>query len=1125
MKKQINLFPCIVKNVILKKFKCLFFFFFLFSAFGFIPNTVLSQNDSVLIDKDQTLSIDQVFKLIKSQTDYNFIYKEDLFEQVPEINLVAGTLRVNELLDKCLDANKFTYSVSEDKTILIKQKAPVQAELQKSITGTIKDVTGFPLIGVTILVKDQRRGTTSDMDGNYSILVNEGETLVFSYIGFKTEEIIVGADSVINVVLNEDIEELSQVVITGYYERKKESFTGTETNIKGEELVEISNQNVLSALSVAVPAFKFVENNLLGSDPNNLPDFQIRGSSSINSSTDGSSDLNSEFQNAPNLPTFILDGFEVSSEVIFDLDPNRIKSATVLRDASATAIYGSRAANGVVVIETKRPEKGMMNVIYNMNLDLVAADLSDYNLMNAREKLQYEVLAGLYTHPNVNQNERLQAQYNEKLQLVQRGIDTDWITFPVRELGLASAHSLFLEGGDDHFLYSFGLNHKNTPGAMKGSNRKRTGATIKLQHNRKDLRFVNTLNFNKVSSANSHYGSFSAYTFANPYYYPYDGEGRIQETMYVFEDGVTVPNILYNATLNSRDDSEYTNLINNFSFSWDINDNFRLTSRFGLNLKKSSAHRFIPPENTIFNNSQFKGSYTIRATDEFSYDGNMVLSYNKLINEKHLINAVGIYNISERKIDRYSVAGQNYPNSNLDHIGMGIQYPEGGRPTGNFELQRLVGLVGNFNYSYDNRYVADFSVRTDASSIFGANDRWGTFFSGGLGWNMHQESFLKNSDNIRLLKLRTSFGQTGGTKFNPYQSFLMFNYNNPALDGLTYNGNLGALLIALGNPDLKWQINNKFNLGLDWSLFDGWFSGNFNYYNEISKNQLISVTLAPSTGFPSYTENLGKVKNEGIELSLKQTLIKSEESRLKWDVFINILHNKNSLLEINDALTAFNDRQDELAGNEDNPNTNPVVKYQEGQSINTIWVVKSRGIDPATGREIFVDRNGNLTNQYSFADQMPAAIRDPKIEGTFGTFLNYKNFQLGAYFSYKMGGYLYNQTLVSKVENINPRNNADKRVLFDRWQQPGDVALYKAINNTSTTFPTSRFVQKDNELRFSTLNLTYNFDRELLAKWNINRLKVTAIGNDVFRLNSSNIERGINYPFARYYSLNLQISI
>jgi len=637
------------------------------------------------------------------------------------------------------------------------------------------------------------------------------------------------------------------------------------------------------------------------------------------------------------------------------------------------------------------------------------------------------------------------------------------------------------------------------------------------------LRFMNTLSYDNVSNENSPYGNFSQYSYLNPYFYPYDINGNINEILFVFSDGKKEVNPLYNTNLNSKDESKYNNFTNNFSLEWLIAEGLRLTTRLALVQQTGSSDYFKPAEHTDFINTTNKGIYTKRSSEDFSYDANAVLSYSKLFG-KHLLNSAGIFNIYEKKSDSYSTTGQNYPNANMDHIGMGTQYLEGGRPTGDYSITRLIGLVASGNYSYDNRFMADASLRGDASSLFGSNNRWGLFFAGGLGWNLHNERFLKNVSWIDLLKIRGSWGETGGIKFNPYQSMMMFSYNDSDIYGITYNNKIGALLIALGNPNLLWQKKEKLNVGVDFELISNRLTGNINLYKEISKNQLVDVTLAPSLGFPTYMDNLGKVSNKGAELSLKGTIYKSSNNLFQWDVFTNLLHNKNQLIEINNALTAFNDKQDDLASDSSNPINRPMVKYQEGRSMNSIWVVESLGIDPATGKEIFLNRDGEIVDKYDFKDQKPLGNTDPDLEGNFGTIISYKGFQFNGYFSFRYGGDLYNQTLVDKVENVDPQRNADKRVLYDRWKEQGDVAKFKSISDKSITNPSSRFLEKDNELRFSSLSLSYTFDRNMLNDWGIERLKLTALTNDVFRFNSSKIERGVSYPFSRYFSFAAQIT-
>ena len=265
------------------------------------------------------------------------------------------------------------------------------------------------------------------------------------------------------------------------------------------------------------------------------------------------------------MPTFILDGFEVSSEKIFDLDPNRVASITILKDAAATAIYGSRAANGVVVVETKAPVMGKMRVSYNFSGDFEIADLSDYNLMNAAEKVEYERLAGLYSHPNIQIGDDYMDGYNERLALVKRGIDTDWIAKPVKDVGFSHKHSLFLEGGDTKLRYGLTVNYQNKNGVMRGSGRDNLGVGVQLQYRYKTLKFMNDLTYSHMKMTDSPYGDFSEYTWLNPYYYPYDENGNVKQVLYTFADESQALNPMYNATLGTKSEKAYDDFINNFS--------------------------------------------------------------------------------------------------------------------------------------------------------------------------------------------------------------------------------------------------------------------------------------------------------------------------------------------------------------------------------------------------------------------------------------------------------------------------------------------------------------------------------------------------------------------------------
>ena len=567
----------------------------------------------------------------------------------------------------------------------------------------------------------------------------------------------------------------------------------------------------------------------------------------------------------------------------------------------------------------------------------------------------------------------------------------------------------------------------------------------------------------------------------NPYLYPYDENGHIKQVLKIGDGEEYALNPLYNASLGTKFETTYQNFIDNFSVEWDVLEGLKLKAAVSLNKKMTVEDRFLPAGHNSFYEKDLKGSYEKKVTDDFSYDANVMAAYTKEVN-RHLFNATFVWNIKETKNDLFTTTAYNFPNDKMDHIGMGVEYQDGDKPSGDYEVSRLMGVVGNFNYGYDNRYLVDFSVRSDGSSVYGSSKRWGTFGSVGVAWNLHHEKWLAENPYVNELKIRGSWGTTGGQNFYPFQAMMMYSYKESAIDGLTYDDYIGALLKAFGNPDLKWQQTEKLNVGVDFTLLNSRLSGYFNIYKDVSKSVLIDVLLAPSVGFASYKDNLGEIENKGLELNLRGVLLKDADRRMQWDVFFNIVKNKNRLMKLNDALAAYNKSQDdEMNGEiEEGKTRAPMVRYQEGKSINMIWANESIGIDPNTGEEVFIALNGDKVNKWSTDNYKPLGCSDPKFEGNFGTMFMYKGWELNAHLYYKYGGYIYNQTLVDKVENVNPNENGDRRILYDRWNEPGDVAKFKKVSDVSVTNPTSRFVEKENYIQNVNMNyVTINKDYKI----------------------------------------------
>ena len=853
-----------------------------------------------------------------------------------------------------------------------------------------------------------------------------------------------------------------------------------------------------------------IENNLDGSNPNVIPDFQIRGTASMPSTNE----LTSSFVGSPNMPTFIMDGFEVTAEKVFDLDPMRIESMTILKDAAATAIYGSRASNGVVVINTKQPEAGKLRLLYNLDVSFNIPDLTDYDLLNATEKLQLGKAAG-YFDPfgTIDQTEARERDYNYRLGLVQQGYNTYWLDKPL-EVAIGHKHTLSVEGGEKAMRYSLDLTYENVPGVMKESGRQRMGTMLLYRF--KNLTFRNNMTYDNVKSTNSPYGSFREYATLNPYY-PYQDENGNYLKELEANSGIlgrkSVINPLYNTTLNVIDETSYSEFANNFGIDWYINADLRLKGNFAIRHKKKTTVLYSNRRiNYSDDNYYRRGYYQATSGKEFFYDGNVVLSYFKQI-QNHTLNANIAWNIQGNEGEVYTVRAEGFPDEKLDFITFAAQNAKEYLPTGEDYISRLMGFVGNAGYTYRDCYLLDASIRFDGSSKFGSDGRWATFWSVGLGWNIHKEKFAENWTWANMLKIRASYGMTGSQAFEPYQSIIMYEYYTQN----RYRYNIGAMMMRLGNPDLKWQQTNQLNIGTDISVLGDRLALSANYYQNRSKDLLTDVTLPPSLGYGTYRENLGEIENKGYELEVRLGILK------KKDLWLNLtasgIHNTNILKKISNSLEAWNQAWDK---SDENLNV-PKVRYIEGESINSIWGVPSLGINPANGKETYLAADGSLTDRWQAKDQRVIGCTDPDLEGNLGLNAGWKGLQLNLYFTYRIGGQNYNSTLVDRVENADKRYNTDRRVLEQRWQQPGDITFFKDVKDESQTRPTSRFVEDYNYLQLSALNLSYDFPTPLTRKWRMENIRISFSMNDVFRASSIKAERGIDYPFARAFRTSLRV--
>lgn len=1059
---------------------------------------------------DQSLL--EVLDKIQEKSGYTFLFSSSDVEGIQGISLKMKNKSVAEILETCLSGTHLSYEL-ENNLIVLKKQLPFILPEKIELTGSVADKEGNVLPGVTVMIKGTTLGVTTDAAGHFKLTLPENKeiVLVFSFVGMKTQEVKLRNERTLKIIMQYENIDMDEVVVTGYFNFNKGNFTGDATSFSGEELKKVNPVNALTALSILDPSFKMVENIVDGSNPNVIPQFQVRGGASL-------PNVKNEYEGDPNMPTFIMDGFEVTAEKVFDLDPNRIESMTLLKDAAATAIYGSRAANGVVVISTKMPGRGALSMTYNLDLSFNIPDLRDYDLLNAREKLQLEKDAGYYNSPVPGLREEREDQYNFKLGLIEKGYDTYWLNKPLH-VAVGHKHSLYVEGGENSIRYSLDLAYEDAPGVMKESGRERIGVGMMLQYQMEKITFRNYITYDRVKAVNSSYGSFSQYARANPYYAYTDENGNY---LYLLEDDKrgafsNVPNPLYNTQLHTIDETSYSSFIDNFSIDWNITEALRLKGTIGLHHRKDEGVVFKPARHTDFatysgDNVVRKGSYTATEAKEFGYDANLVLSYFKQLGD-HVINGNAALNVQDLSGDEYRVSLEGFPDENLDFITFGAQYHEYQKAQGKDQISRLIGFVGNLNYSFKERYLLDMSVRTDASSKFGADSRWAPFGSVGIGWNIHNEKFFK--DNVawmNRLKIRASLGWVGSQSFDPFQAVPKYEYNVTE----RYRYGIGAYMKGLANRSLKWQKTTQRNVGVDFEVLNRRLTITANVYCNLSKSLLADLTLPPSLGFSTYTENVGERQNKGMDLRVRGTVFRNKSGYL--NVAVGVTRNKDKLKKISNGLKAWNESQD------DSVMTAPRIRFIEGQSTNAIWGVPSKGINPANGKEIFVNRYGQRTDVWDARDQQPIGCTEPDVEGNISISGGYQGFSLSMYMTYRLGGETYNSTLVDRVENADKRYNCDRRVLEDRWKNPGDITFFKDIRNSDPTQASSRFVEKYNYLKMSSLSLSYDFNSDWLKRFRVQGFRLSFYMNDVFRWSSVKEERGLDYPFARNFRTSLRIT-
>lgn len=738
--------------------------------------------------------------------------------------------------------------------------------------------------------------------------------------------------------------------------------------------------------------------------------------------------------------------------------------------------------------------------------------------MNSSEKLQYEKLAGYYGSLDANGNiidEYYQNLYNQRMLRTKQGIDSYWMNEPL-QTGFTQSHNIFAEGGDAAFRYGIGMTYTQTQGVMKNSNRDVLNGNVQLTYRIDKFAFTNQTNITNTDVENPTV-SFSDFARTNPFYDKYNEYGEIDQVIEEIQtiSGGTqyITNPLWDLNQKSYDKNNQLSFTNNFQIEYRPLPELRIRGKLGIIVGRSNSKQFDSPEMSKYlTTDQLKrGSYSESNTKSSSYDGSLDISYGKTFG-KHTVNAIGGMQISENNSNLSMFQAIGYSSDLFSNPNFANGYPEGGRPSSSISKSRTASYYANFNYGYQLRYLLDFNLRTDGSSVYGVNNPFSTTWSLGLGWNIHNEAFFNKNGVLNYLKLRYSVGNPGNANLNAKMANSIYTYYTqyPNMFGLA------ALISSWGNSGLKWQRTNEHNVGIDIEMFHNRLRLSTDFFIKKTDPLLLSIDFPPSTGITQVPMNIGAMKNIGTTFTGSYIIIRKQD--MNWTVNANLRHIRTTYYNIGDLLEKYNEK---------GRTNQTLTRYYDGASNTALYAVRSAGIDPMTGNEIFIRKDGSYTFKWDSADEVICGDSTPDVEGSFGTSFYWKGFSVNAIFSYRYGGQAFLSTLFNKVENISDvqvKYNQDKRALYDRWQKPGDIAKFKRIDDTSTTNMSSRFIADDNTLELSTVSVGYE---TTAGKWlqsiGASSFNVRIYGNNLFRLSTIKEERGIDYPFSRSISASVGI--
>lgn len=1046
--------------------------------FGF---TVSAQSQKVSLDfKNER--VEKVLASIKSQTGMSLVFSDQLVDVNRKVTMQLKDVTLKEALTRLLSGINLTFEIRNNKIYFIEKKAVSQpGSRKKRVTGVVKDVMGEPLIGANVVEKGRStNGVITDFNGKFTLEVDESASLVVSYIGYLAQDIPTKGKGDFHIILKEDTNTLDEVVVTGYGDFKKATYTGSASVLTTEKLEALPVVSVGQMIESNIPGISVVAGT--SSQPGAKTTLRVRGVASMNASTEPLYVLDG----VP-IPSYDLSNFTSMSEAggmgfIETLNPADIESITVLKDAASASLYGAKGANGVVLITTKKGKEGKLRVNMAAKYGITDFAYTYRPLMGGEErrKLIHEGLVNFQLDKGVSEQEAQQyadANIDQYAKRLPQGY-SDWES-ALFKTGYQQDYNLSASAGNQNSSFIGSLGYTKQTGVSLNSEMERFTGRVDASNKYKKVEFGMNASLSWTKNVHLPEGKFYGSAI-------YASKVNLTPSTPIYnEDGTYASgyreNNGYNPILEAEVNDYYARTVRAMGtakIAYNVWDNLKVSSVFTVDYSLTKDFFFQSPDGR--DGATYQGRGRMQMTDRIRYTSQNNLTYSKTFG-KHSVSAVTAFEVMKYDYEDLYAAKKTYGqdiNTSLGNAADPIDADQ------KLQEDALMSYVASVNYSYDDKYYASFSFRRDGSSRLSPDTRWGNFWSLSASWRLSQERFMQPLKSVLSdLKLRASYGVNGNLPSSYY------GYQSTYTTGAFYSGKPSPWESTLGNEELTWEKNYALNLGLDIGLFSR-VNVSLDWYTRTTKDLLMSKQLNSISGFSSLLTNVGQMRNTGVELEVRSNNIKTKD--FSWTTAFNLSHNKNKILKLAD-LPWFVDGR---------------YVRKEGYPFNTIYLREYAGVDPETGSALYYDNqqdeNGNYTkNKVTDPGQAsPIPLKDitPTISGGFMNTFNYKFIDLSFNLSYSFGGYSYdNASYILQDDGysvISNKSTEQRR----RWQKPGDITDVPRFvygNKKGGNYNSSRAIHSTDHIRLKSLILGLNAPKAWLQKLGIGNTRIYFSGTNL----------------------------